>query len=531
MISAAVRSVEGLPPGFARIVISLVTGAGEDFLQEKLLIVDDNSTNLRFLKMVLTADGFDVRTASEGGEAVAIIRSFRPRLVLMDVQLPGASGLEITRQLKADPATRSTIVVAVTAYSASGDEQKALDAGCDDYLPKPVDVRALRTMIRKHLAVRKAAPPALDDEMADIRASFISEGLANARRMLQTLGPAFDVPRARTSVHNWKGAGETVGVPGATELGRKLEDLLKAEGGAASPEVRELLTAAESLFLGGSPRAETAGGPAAAALPKALADELSGKRIALLGFDRGDADRLTAVFDGLSAFARTLDCHQAPPGSAAVRPYDLLILSARAETSSTPWMNPEPLAANDKPLLAIGPVETLFEGASRIREFAQDFLLTPWTDSEVAFRAHSVITKRAPQAAAPEPPAASGDARIVLADDDPTIRALLKATLQNYGMHCEVASDGKQALEMILERPPDAAILDVNMPFADGFEVLQAIRNEAAAASVRVILLTARQQETDILRGFHLGADDYLAKPFSPMELVARLKRLLARRR
>jgi len=74
---------------------------------------------------------------------------------------------------------------------------------------------------------------------------------------------------------------------------------------------------------------------------------------------------------------------------------------------------------------------------------------------------------------------------------------------------------------------PQAAVLDVNMPGMDGYEVLAAIRQEQH--QIRVLMLTARQQENDILRGFTLGADDYVIKPFSPIELTARLKRLLGR--
>jgi DNA-binding response OmpR family regulator len=81
-------------------------------------------------------------------------------------------------------------------------------------------------------------------------------------------------------------------------------------------------------------------------------------------------------------------------------------------------------------------------------------------------------------------------------------------------------------LELIRAAPPDVAILDVIMPNLDGFEVLAAIRNERALKNVRVMLLTALQQETDVVRGFALGADDYIVKPFSPVEVMARLRRL-----
>jgi two-component system alkaline phosphatase synthesis response regulator PhoP len=92
-------------------------------------------------------------------------------------------------------------------------------------------------------------------------------------------------------------------------------------------------------------------------------------------------------------------------------------------------------------------------------------------------------------------------------------------------MDCQGAANGPEALERIRQSLPQAAVLDVNMPGMDGYQVLSAIR--ADKLPVRVVLLTARQQETDILRGFTLGADDYIVKPFNPLELAARLKRLL----
>jgi two-component system alkaline phosphatase synthesis response regulator PhoP len=114
-----------------------------------------------------------------------------------------------------------------------------------------------------------------------------------------------------------------------------------------------------------------------------------------------------------------------------------------------------------------------------------------------------------------------------VADDDQTVLLLVRAAIQNFGMECATLTDGHGALEAIRECKPHAAVLDVNMPGMSGYEVLSAIRAEGLP--VRVLLLTARQQEKDVIRGFNLGADDYVVKPFSPMELVARLKRLLPR--
>jgi DNA-binding response OmpR family regulator len=123
--------------------------------------------------------------------------------------------------------------------------------------------------------------------------------------------------------------------------------------------------------------------------------------------------------------------------------------------------------------------------------------------------------------------AVEGRPRILIADDDSTVISLVRMTLENYGMRCESAPDGPAAMAAVRAMKPHAAVLDVNMPGMDGYEVLAAIRAENLP--VRVMLLTARQQEGDVIRGFSLGADDYVVKPFSPMELVARLKRLLVR--
>lgn len=116
---------------------------------EPILVVDDNPTNLKLLRVLLAKEGYDVRTASSAEEALSAVRAAPPRVVLMDVQLPGVDGLEVTRRLKADPATRGIVVVAVTAYAMKGDERRALEAGCDHYLPKPIDTRALPDLVAR----------------------------------------------------------------------------------------------------------------------------------------------------------------------------------------------------------------------------------------------------------------------------------------------------------------------------------------------------------------------------------------------
>jgi CheY-like chemotaxis protein len=117
----------------------------------KILIVDDNATNLKLVAYLMSAKGYEVTTALDADAALAAIDRDPPQLILMDLQMPGIDGIELTKKLKADPATRQIIVIAVTAYAMKGDEQRARAAGCDDYVTKPIDTRALPDTVEKHL--------------------------------------------------------------------------------------------------------------------------------------------------------------------------------------------------------------------------------------------------------------------------------------------------------------------------------------------------------------------------------------------
>jgi len=117
----------------------------------EILIVDDNPVNLKLAHLLLAGEGHDVRTAADAEEALEVLKVFRPRLILMDIQLPGMDGLELTRRLKADPATRHITVLGLTAYAMKGDEEKILAAGCDGYIPKPIDTRTLPGVISHYL--------------------------------------------------------------------------------------------------------------------------------------------------------------------------------------------------------------------------------------------------------------------------------------------------------------------------------------------------------------------------------------------
>jgi two-component system, cell cycle response regulator DivK len=118
---------------------------------EPILIVDDNLINLKLARVLLAGEGYQVRTAADAEEALALLQVYTPRLILMDIQLPGMDGLELTRRIKADPATAGTTILALTAYAMKGDADKALAAGCDGHITKPIDTRTLPAVIEGYL--------------------------------------------------------------------------------------------------------------------------------------------------------------------------------------------------------------------------------------------------------------------------------------------------------------------------------------------------------------------------------------------
>ncbi len=120
-------------------------------------------------------------------------------------------------------------------------------------------------------------------------------------------------------------------------------------------------------------------------------------------------------------------------------------------------------------------------------------------------------------------------ARVLVIEDSPDIAELIAHYLTGAGYGVTVSGNGADGLRLARQSPPDAIVLDLMLPGMDGLHVCQALRGDASTAAIPVIMLTARGEEADRIRGLELGADDYLTKPFSPKELVARVAALLRR--
>jgi two-component system cell cycle response regulator DivK len=221
-----------------------------------VLIVDDTPVNLKLVRVLLSRQGFEVRTASTAEEALEMAPTFRPRLVLADIQLPGMDGLEMTRRLKAAPETQDTVVLALTAFAMKGDEEKAFAAGCDGYITKPIDTRTFPALIRQYLsknggdaaatpAAQPATPPSTPHE---IQQAFLAEGMQQSARLISSLGSDFDMVGTLSIVQRWAGTAASVGLPEISHFARELETSLQQNGRGSMVRTRELLVRLARAF-------------------------------------------------------------------------------------------------------------------------------------------------------------------------------------------------------------------------------------------------------------------------------------------
>lgn len=508
---------------------------------ETILVVEDSAVSLKLTAALLRTEGYRVHIASTAEQALSTLRTLRPHLMLVDLQLPGMSGLELTRLVKHDEHLQEMIVVALTGHAPEGEEQIAKEAGCDGFLVKSSDTHGLMVRVRSYLDRDAAAPPAQTveaatpkgswpqftcfalpaSEMEDLRRSFLADGVVQIRRMLASLESQLDAPALSRMVHPWTGTAGMLGFARISELSREIEATLRTPA-VSVPGLRAALTNLAHAFA--DPGVATMD----AALPDFMINELTGKRVALVGFGEVEADRMCAALDHVGAKPRLLEASDSPD-SPLIRECNAIMMHVRRETLGSVWLDPELPTPPLVPLVLIGGRDLLLSLDPDVQSRAREFLIDGWQPEEALMRLSFALSRTTTVKASASAPdtteRTTAAAEIVIADDDVTVRTLVRAALENEGMECRLASNGPEALDQIRNHRPQAAVLDVNMPGMDGFEVLAAIRAERLP--VRVILLTARQHQNDVVRGFSLGADDYIIKPVRPMELVARLKRLL----
>jgi CheY-like chemotaxis protein len=176
--------------------------------------------------------------------------------------------------------------------------------------------------------------------------------------------------------------------------------------------------------------------------------------------------------------------------------------------------------------LIVGSFEDLIKQSPGLADINREFVMRPYQPEDLVLRALRVLGF-AESAVAIEAPMRNGARRIVVADDDATTIVLVSTILKHFNFVCEVARSGQEALELARRKQPELLLLDVSMPGMGGFEALTALRGDMATRNTPVILVTTHREEADVVKGFSLGAADYVSKPFTSGELIARINRVL----
>ena len=281
---------------------------------EQILIVDDTPVNLKLTRILLTHEGYEVRTAESGEEALQVLESFHPRLVLADIQMPGMDGLEMTRRIKKDPRHRGVLVVALTALAMEGDEQRAIDAGCDGYITKPIDTRALGDRVRGYL--KTADEPRLSSRdpfagagIEDLREKFLEDVRQQAPGWLDQLQSRFEPAEAQATAHQWVGSGGLLGYRRISELAREIETILRQK----PLDVSELRESIESLV--NELKAPSLGGSAPAAEPPAPVAQPEAPRVRVL---IADADQNLRALAKAFVESQSMECRTVGDEKAAL---------------------------------------------------------------------------------------------------------------------------------------------------------------------------------------------------------------------
>ena len=250
----------------------------------------------------------------------------------------------------------------------------------------------------------------------------------------------------------------------------------------------------------------------------------AGKRCGIAGFEPGQASAIRSTLESTDAFCRIMP---SVIDEAALLSFDVVVINI--DDQSTRNLLAERATPQKPPFLMMGSAGTVVEALPLLHKTSADFLFTSsWTADDLLARTLRLTWKMGQ----PESPSGStAQPKVLILDDDSSVISLLNNVLKKAGFECHSARDGATGLDMARQLRPDLIIIDINMPNRDGFEVLKMLRQSPETASVRIILLTGCEQEADVLRGFGLGTDDYVTKPFNPMELAARAKSLLGRPR
>lgn len=515
--------------------------AGPGRLVKRVLLAESNSVSRNVALHILAKLGYQVDHVSNGFDALESVQRGAYDLVIVDTELPEMDGYALTGAIRklADEARSRVPIIALTSSGAPSDRAQREAAGMNDYIVKPLRPGAVASVLARWDASAAAvAPPMAIDR--DMLLSLVDLTDDRSPALLQELVELFhgstparlaelrlalkkrDAKRMREIAHTLYGSAGQLGAVRMAQTCTSIETLARTGSVKGTPELldqldldfdrayRDLQALAREGFAPG-----TASQPA----PDRTALDLAALRKVLEG------KRLIAVYAGRpivaqveAAFEKT-DCRvEQVAASAADGSADLLFWGGDLDQLA---------ALREKGLRT--PVIVLLKELGgpvldRLRDLNADFVVQPFRSGDLQLRAYlSLGTART---AARMTSDGTKPSEILVAEDDPLIARFLVTHLQGAGFHVTHVGDGDSALEELEKKRFDVAILDINMPKTDGFGVLSQLKLRPECQDMPVLMLSARVEEHDIVKAFDLGAEDYVTKPFNPLEVVSRVRRL-----
>jgi CheY-like chemotaxis protein len=470
-----------------------------------VLVVDQNLSRAKVLGKALQEQGYIVAYARNDTQALAAAKA-EIDIVICDVLVPHLGGFRLCQSIRQDDSLRrAAIVLLASNHVQAADERLARRMGANSIVSHDEDLRDLITTLDRALEEGPVDVPMASDELAAIREEFLVTGARDSHRLAVDGINESNAVAAKRLCHAWASSGGTLGFPQISRAALHLEQLL--DSGMALDLTKDLGQLAD-MFR----RVRNGSGDAPSVWVSGI---LKNRRIAIYGFPQ---DELLTVLKQLKAAGAVAELTE------STEPADLMSSELLVAAGSRGGLTD--LTGIEIPVLFVGETTKFYprDGFAGVH----DLLVKPWTADEIIVRCHKLLTGVGYNR--PVQPRRNTTPEILIADDDPTIATIVQSILEGHGMLCRTTDRGGSVVQLAETQVPDAIVLDVNLPELDGFQVLSRIRNHPTLQDCLVVLLTARQQETDIIKGFGLGADDYVVKPFSPMELVARLQRLLKER-
>ena len=447
--------------------------AGE---RDLVLAVDDNEQNLQLLEEYLWSWGYDVVVARDGREAVELYPKHNPSIIILDVMMPVMDGYQACSLIKGSPGGRTIPILMLTALTGTEDKIHALECGADDFLNKPINREELRTRVKSLIRIRN-----------------LRKELDSSENIIMTLTTALESKDPRTMGHVQRVASY------AAHLCDKL--------GMTADEKETVIKGAMLHDVG------MIGVPDHLLTASALDDE-----------DRGRVDDHTRM--GASIVEPMMTFRQFVP----------IVRSHHERWDGTGY--PDRLAGDQIPLEAqIVGIANRFDEIHHERSLTETEAMTELLkeaeggafDPELAKIFASSLDEDSPKPVASKHmrPRAEPRAWVLCVDDNKMNRDLVAATLAEAGMHTVLASNGKEALELLDREPIDVVLLDLVMPVQDGTSTLKALRADARYEFLPAIVLTSHRDSRMRQEAIVAGADDFLNYPLNRLELVTRIHSLL----